>query len=606
MGTVTNLNPAKDTGEFCDFLFGVEDGFVYIPTKDPETGAWFDAWFSWPKQRESAVNHIQTLSKTREVYIGPAIYSSPQLTATYIKGASVVWAEFDGAVPTANLLEKKGSPLPTVRVRSSKPGHEHWYWKLDKFSTDLKTLQETNKSLAYALDADPSGWDIEQVLRPVGSFNHKRDYAPVGLVSNSFKFNSLKDFTELPSVEENYSESDFDASAIPDHNRVLLTYAWQSSEIEIIRSKAIEGQRSSMLTKLGYICCEKGLDNSEIYSILEFVDSRWGKFANRTNKKHCYIKLIDYVRQKYPYKSEPLTETATGYRLQGFLSHFNNTDRVKWIIEGLLHDTAIMYFVGKAGSLKTALAMELGVNLALNRSILSWKANIERPLRMIMWSLEMSGPELVVRQEKMVARYNDEELATLEENFVIYSDPDPVRLYDLGDAENFKSAILDYKPDGIIIDSASYAFAMNMSDEEAVKKAVKFLQRMRHLHKFFAIIIHHPRKDPAGVRNQKMSLNDLFGSQALENSATTVIGMSLKEKKGNEAQRIEFMHLKTRFAEKPADYDIELNSEDFTFSRPVITLGSTDVMDINKLAEEIATKSRKPKPGDEDGPGLTF
>lgn len=610
MGTVSNLNPAKDIEEFCDFLYGVETGFVYLPSKDPGSNSWFEAWFEWPKQRVAVHNHIQTIAKTREVYIGPVIYSEPTINAAYVRGASVVWCEFDGTVPSMDSLDKKGSPKPTVRVRSSKTGHEHWYWKLDKFEVDLKSLQDINKALAYGLGADPSGWDITQVLRPVGSFNHKREFLPVTLIANSLKYVSIDDFSKLPAVEENYNETDFDSHAIPLADNVLLKYAWTSSEVVLIKAKALEGQRSSMLTKLGYMCCEKGLDNSEVYAILEFADSRWLKFYNRTNRKNCYIKLIDYVRQKHPYKAEetkePLQESKPHYRIQGFMTHFRNTDRLEWIIPGLLHDSASMFIVGKAGSLKTAFATEMGINLALNRPMLSWKNLAERPLKLIMWSLEMSGPEVVERQETIIPRYGEEELDMLETNFDIYSDPEPMRLFDPVEAMQFKEVILDTKPDGIILDSASMAYSPNMSDEENVKKSVRFMQNLRHSHKFFSIVIHHPRKDPAGVKSQRMSLNDLFGSQTLENSASTVIGMSKRDRKEDEPQKIDLIHLKTRFSEVPADYVIELHKEDFTFSRPVISLGgNTDDLLLNKMAEEMMTP-KKPKPGDTRGPGLSF
>lgn len=618
MGTVTSLNSPKDAEEFCNFLFGVENGFVYSPTKDPGTNSWYEAWFEWPKHSKQLFDHINTMSKTREVYIGPAMYSEPSTGAGNVRGSSVVWCEFDGKVPDSTLLDKKGSPLPTLRVRSSKTGHEHWYWKLDRFELDLKSLQDTNKALAYSLGADPSGWDVGQLLRPVGSINHKRDGLPVTQISNSGKYQEIGDFAKLPPVEESYSEKDFDQHSIPRADTVLLKYAWESSERELIRAEAHNGQRSSMLTKLAYMCCEKGLDNSEIYAILDFVDSRWQKFYNRTNKRQCYIRLIDYARQKHPYKgteTEPTAETETEgkfkYRIQGFLDHYNTTERVEWIIPGLLHSSANMFIVGKASSLKTALATDLGVNLALNRSILSWQNLADRPLKLMMWSLEMSGPEFVERQETLVRRYSPEELAQLNEYFLIYSDFYSMRLFDPVEALAFKEAVLDTKPDGIILDSAQMAYSPNMSDEDNVKKSVRFLQQLRHQHNFFSITIHHPRKDPAGVKNQRMTLNDLFGSQTLENSATTVIGMSKYDKKSDEPQKINLIHLKTRFAETPADYDIQLDPEDFSFSRPAISLGGNneDLLGLTKMAEEMSKKAepkKKPKYGDANGPNLSF
>lgn len=609
MGTVTNLNSSKEVEEFVDFLFGVEDGFVYLPTKDSETGSWSTQFLPWPAGKKSVVQAIQTLSATREVYIAPVLYKEPSVSAVNIKGSSVVWAEFDGKIPTLEELDEKGSPQPTVRVKSSKAGHEHWYWKLDKFATDLKSLQDTNKALAYGLDADPSGWDIEQLLRPVGSLNHKRNGLPVTLVQNSYRNYVFTDFKLAP-VEVNYSETDFDAGAIPNIDDVLLKYAWIASERQLIKSKAVEGLRSSMLTKLGYVCCEKGLDNSEIYSVIEYVDSRWGKFANRTNKRQCYIRLIDYVRQKHPYKGETVTDAETEqpfkYRIRGFMTHFNETENLEWIIPGLLHNSASMFIVGKSGSLKTALGSELCINLALGRSILNWDNLSGRPLKMMMWSLEMGSSEIKERQMAQVKRHTPEELQQLEENFLLYTDPEPVQLFNPAEAALFKEAVLEHKPDGLLIDSAQMSMSPDMSNEEQVKKSVRFLQQLRHTHNFFSLVIHHPRKELAGVKAQRMTLSDLFGSQTLANSASTVIGMQKHDKKEDKPQRIDLLHLKTRFASTPADYPIELNEEDFTFYRPTIALGGEDTeLDLNKMAGKImeqATKKEEPRGGN----GLTF
>jgi hypothetical protein len=38
--------------------------------------------------------------------------------------------------------------------------------------TDLEAIETKNRSLAYLLDADTSGWDSTQLLRPPGSVNH--------------------------------------------------------------------------------------------------------------------------------------------------------------------------------------------------------------------------------------------------------------------------------------------------------------------------------------------------------------------------------------------------------------------------------------------------
>jgi hypothetical protein len=66
-------------------------------------------------------------------------------------------------------------PTPTLRIQSSIPGHEHVYWKLSEFLDNPSLLEERNRSLAYLMHADTSGWDADQILRPPFTHNHKRD-----------------------------------------------------------------------------------------------------------------------------------------------------------------------------------------------------------------------------------------------------------------------------------------------------------------------------------------------------------------------------------------------------------------------------------------------
>jgi len=66
-------------------------------------------------------------------------------------------------------------PPPTLIVQSSIEGHNHCYWKLDKFIDDIEVLEDRNRAIAYVMHADTSGWDADQILRPIRTTNHKRN-----------------------------------------------------------------------------------------------------------------------------------------------------------------------------------------------------------------------------------------------------------------------------------------------------------------------------------------------------------------------------------------------------------------------------------------------
>jgi hypothetical protein len=80
-----------------------------------------------------------------------------------------LWADADGPVPA-------DAPEPTAVVESS-PGRTHLFWRL-KRPLSPTTAEALNRRLALALSADPSGWDLSQLLRPPGARNLKYENTP--------------------------------------------------------------------------------------------------------------------------------------------------------------------------------------------------------------------------------------------------------------------------------------------------------------------------------------------------------------------------------------------------------------------------------------------
>ena len=170
---------------FLDDLFGDDEGVVYSPVKlnnVPKEKAWKKHFFDWPKDREKLEGHINGYNQY-EVYLSPVLFSDRRIAPDTFKGTRYLWTEFDGTTPT-DYIE------PSIRVSSSIEGHEHWYWRLDKFETDKVLVEDLNRRIAYKYGADLSAWDYQQVLRPVDTWNHKRN-KPVSLASrNELKYST--------------------------------------------------------------------------------------------------------------------------------------------------------------------------------------------------------------------------------------------------------------------------------------------------------------------------------------------------------------------------------------------------------------------------------
>lgn len=184
------MTVAEDLGEFFDYVWGTERPagakitFVYLPVKESdnsERGHWVTYMFEWPRQRAAIVKHVLkwTATPSIDVFYSPALFKVANPKKENVLGSWVLWADFDGNAPH-DWSAVEYVPAPTLRIQSSIPGHEHVYWRLEEFLFEpqppgTSILEERNRSIAYLLKADTSGWDADQILRPPFTMNRKRN-----------------------------------------------------------------------------------------------------------------------------------------------------------------------------------------------------------------------------------------------------------------------------------------------------------------------------------------------------------------------------------------------------------------------------------------------
>lgn len=172
----------RELREFYNYIWGEEKThrkptFVYLPVE--HEGEFVKYVFEWPRQREAVIRHTLKWSALKaNVYFSPALYRASQPIKENVLGSYVFWVDFDGNAPKEWAEEpEEGKPFvppPTLIVQSSIEGHEHCYWRLDEFIKDRDVLEDRNRGIAYLLQADTSGWDADQILRPPRTTNHKR------------------------------------------------------------------------------------------------------------------------------------------------------------------------------------------------------------------------------------------------------------------------------------------------------------------------------------------------------------------------------------------------------------------------------------------------
>jgi len=165
--------------EFYEYIWGPDEvtespTYVYLPVE--HEGKWVPYMFAWPRQRNGVVKHTLKWSAIKaNVFYSPALYKAAKPIKENVLGSWVLWVDFDGNAPQEWPEDEENVPRPTLIVQSSIEGHEHCYWKLNSFLDDIETLEDRNRAIAYLMHADTSGWDADQILRPIRTTNHKRN-----------------------------------------------------------------------------------------------------------------------------------------------------------------------------------------------------------------------------------------------------------------------------------------------------------------------------------------------------------------------------------------------------------------------------------------------
>jgi KaiC/GvpD/RAD55 family RecA-like ATPase len=500
------------------------------------------------------------------------MFTRPSSNVVDAHGSYVAWADFDGNVPSLEELEEAGVPLPTLRVQSSIPGREHWYWRYSQFNNDIPSVQGINKAIAYALQADIGAWDAGHSTRPVGSYNHKRD-APVVIKAANDHTYRIADFASVPMPQNSYDLEQFRKEHIPQPVRTFMKHGpWSDEAIDLLtKFKVSEGSRSSALTRSAFECAERGLDNSEIYSLLQWVDKRWGKFANRENKEKYYVDLINYVRQKVPYEGikdvTVLAESLQTYSFKEVVSYVDETD---WIIGGILPYKGVAYIVGRPGTGKTTLALGMCTSLALAKQYL-WERN-EKSYKTLYLSLEMSIEDVNQFYNKLKVNYTDEEIDKLDEQFHTYASPEKIKFYQenspiLG---KFLRTLENLKPDIVLVDSASYSLASNLSNQEEVTKSIELIDMIRDKYGVTFIFIHHARKDPPAHGYKEADLDDVFGSTFIAASASSIVSLKNSKEYTESNRLMDLKYLKTRFSGDNTGLTVVMDGERRMFKKPAM------------------------------------
>lgn len=571
MNNVLKVPQPQELEEFLDFLYEGLEGYLYVVAKVPDNpDSWDQVFFEYPTQTSVAIKAINAYSKTHEIYIAPALFRSQNAQKENVKATNVLWCDFDGNTP-----ESFDIP-PSLVVRSSEPGHEHTYWKLDAPLGDISCIEEYNRRLCYKYGADNSGWDANQVLRPPYTINHKRQGAGVTILQKEegLHYNLSVFDTLAPAPEKNVDYALWEKLDLPSLNDVIYRNKFGPDFKALFEKNKNEiHDRSASLTNMGFICAEAGLTDAEIYVILSHLAERWEKFKHHTasSRARQLLGIIEHTRIKYPNSNMGMFEQVFEYSPKAL---YEADIQVDWAVDGMLMKGGILILAGESGIGKTQIFLQLMAHLAVGKPFLHYQ--ITEPQKVGFFSLEMNQTELHEFLQSMypawVNEFTPEEVQLLNSNMTIIPFGEQLPLNTTQGQAIFVQYLEAYQWDGVFVDSIGAAIVGNISNGETVQAFNNFSKKITKRYNCYLAYVHHFRKPPPGTR-QSGGQSDVYGDQYLIANASSLYTV-MKAKDG----LIRVKNPKKRLAVTEETYLIK-REEGLTFSYQGVEHNIPDVLD---------------------------
>lgn len=303
---------------------------------------------------------------------------------------------------------------------------------------------------------------------------------------------------------------------------------------------------------------------------------------------------------KTPAKIAPAPLERPVRNMSSFMDVYNSKSTLEFVLDGLLPSKGLMYIGARSGTGKTILAIQIAVDLILGRDTMTMKRSADLPpQKILILSLEMGTEEFQSRIQKMYPDLTEEEQKLLDDGILIYSDPEPFKLWTPDHQVDLIRMVARNKVTGILIDSASISFATSLKDDTQVNESIAGLYLIRNKLTCWMIIVSHTRKLPAGIvgNMEDITVDELFGHSGVAQSASAVLLM-LHDKKAEEGKSGKFkvvwlMNAKARFASEFPPFKMLLPAEPpLLFQRrtpiPLPSLSPETMAKARKVAKEIS------------------
>jgi hypothetical protein len=267
-------------------------------------------YFNYPDAARTAAKHaLEKSDKGHETWFCAHLLTSPRRVKENAASIGALWFDKDRGEPPNGQL--KASAL----VESS-PGHYHGYLRLTD-SIPPETAEELNRRLAQEIGADPSGYDLSQLLRVPMTVNYKYADHPVvrllGIKESRCYSPAVLDEL-LPEIEEPEGEDPEGEDPDPENSdsgemgeeppveldaEAMKVWRGEKPKPKDDGSSAGEIDRSATLLKIGRVLYDAGANKSAIVPALAERDRTLGynKYSgNRDGGRKEYERICTELK----------------------------------------------------------------------------------------------------------------------------------------------------------------------------------------------------------------------------------------------------------------------------------------------------------------------
>lgn len=303
--------------DFLTLVWGSKMGWVDIPSK--VAGHWVPFSASWPEDKPLIRRRIEScLEDDEDVYFSVCQFTDEGRRLSDTLSTHWLWADLDRVDP-ADCAEF--GLAPTICWESS-PWRYQALWRVDRVMRP-QVLAQINRALSYTLGADRGGWDLTQVLRPVGTRNQKYPGSPeVLLVYDGGPEYEAKELWRAvrgasDSRPARAARQSISAGARGQREGMARIPARARALLATPAERVVTGERSDRLWELNCLLAEAGLEGDEIVALV--ADSAWNKWGSATKRLERDVeRALAHVEKK-----------SGGSTASGTLRHTGNGGRPK-------------------------------------------------------------------------------------------------------------------------------------------------------------------------------------------------------------------------------------------------------------------------------------